>query len=357
MRIEELDYDLPAEAIAQSPLADRDQARLLVDLGDGVAHRRVCDLTGFVEAGDVVVVNNTRVMPARLRLQRSTGGKVEVLLLEHRDNATWEALVKPSRRLKRGEVLGLAAEADVRRTAVSMTDGAEFAVEVGDDLGQGRRIIEFLSQPARQDAVFELLDVVGEVPLPPYITEPLEDSKRYQTVFSRRPVSAAAPTAGLHLTEELLSRIRAKGAEVATVELAIGLDTFRPITTERIEDHVMHTEYYRIPDSTAELLPSALRVIAIGTTVVRTLETFALTGIPEGRSKLFIRRPFEWRIVDLLMTNFHMPRSSLLCLIDAFVGLRWRDLYSEALSAGYRFLSFGDAMLLTRRISDSMPRR
>ena len=184
--------------------------------------------------------------------------------------------------------------------------------------------------------------------LPPYIREPVDDPERYQTVFARRPGSVAAPTAGLHLTEDLLEKIRARGVTVAPLELAIGLDTFRPVTADRLDDHVMHRERYRVPAATSEAVASARRVVAVGTTAVRALETWATTGEAAGRSSLFIRRPFDWRVVDVLMTNFHLPRSTLLCLVDAFVGPRWRFLYETALAEGYRFLSFGDAMLLNQ---------
>ena len=197
-----------------------------------------------------------------------------------------------------------------------------------------------------------LLDVLAEVglpPLPPYINRQIDDPERYQTVFAKRPLSAAAPTAGLHLTEAVFTGLKARGVDVATVELAVGLDTFRPMTVDRLDDHVMHSEWYSIPASTQHLITSADRVVAIGTTTVRALETWGHGGQSEGRSSLFIRRPFDWRVVDVMMTNFHLPASTLLCMIDAFVGSRWRDIYAEALAHRYRFLSFGDAMLSERR--------
>lgn len=347
---EDLDYYLPAGAIAQTPLDERDQARLLVDRGDRVDHLRVADLDALVEPGDVVVVNDTRVFPARLRLRRATGGAVEVLLLPVLADAgpsgssprpgqgggsaadSWrEALVRPSRRLRAGEVVA--------------SDDLE--LEIGADLGRGRRLVRPVA-PSADDRDFNRLEGAGEVALPPYIREPITDPERYQTVFARRPGSVAAPTAGLHLTEALLERIRARGATVAALELAIGLDTFRPVTADRLDDHVMHREHYRVPAATAEAVAAARRVVAVGTTVVRALETWAATGAVSGRSDLFIRRPFDWQAVDALMTNFHLPRSTLLCLVDAFVGPRWRRLYETALAEGYRFLSFGDAMLLSR---------
>ena len=330
---DDLDYELPPSAIAQSPLPERDQARLLVDHGERVAHLRVSDLPELVGPGDVVVVNDTRVLPARLRMRRATGGAVEVLLLHERDDGNWEALVRPSRRLRPGEVVA--------------PDGGctRGSVEIGDDLGEGRRVVR-VDTGGRP--LLEVLDDVGVVPLPPYITAGIDDPERYQTVYARRAASAAAPTAGLHFTDELLARVRDTGAEVAAVELAVGLDTFRPITAARLDDHDMHTERYRVPEGTQQVLGRAERVVAVGTTVVRCLETWAATGEASGRSSLFIRRPYRWRIVDALMTNFHLPRSTLLCMLDAFVGPRWRHLYTVALERGYRFLSFGDAMFVVR---------
>ena len=330
---EDLDYELPADAIAQSPLAERDRARLLVDCGDGVAHRRVSDLPGLLGPGDVVVVNDTRVLPARLRLRRASGGAVEVLLLHERDDGDWEALVRPSRRLRPGEVV--APEHPV----------GPVGVEIRDDLGEGRRVVRVHTGGR---PLLEVLDEIGEVPLPPYIRAGIDDPERYQTVYARTPSSAAAPTAGLHFTEGLLDRVRDSGVEVVAVELAVGLDTFRPITAARLDDHHMHTERYRVPPEVQQALGRARRVVAVGTTVVRCLETWAATGEASGHSSLFIRRPYRWQVVDALMTNFHMPRSTLLCLLDAFVGPRWRVLYAAALEQGYRFLSFGDAMFVTR---------
>ena len=205
--------------------------------------------------------------------------------------------------------------------------------------------------------LLEVLDEIGDVPLPPYISAGIEDPDRYQTVYARRPESAAAPTAGLHFTEELLDRVRDAGAKVAAVELAVGLDTFRPITAARLDDHDMHTERYRVPAEAQQALNRAERVVAVGTTVVRCLETWAATGEASGHSRLFIRRPYPWRVVDALLTNFHLPRSTLLCLLDAFVGPRWRVLYAAALEQGYRFLSFGDAMFVIRSDQAGLPAR
>lgn len=328
VRADELDYELPEGAIAQSPVEPRDAARLLVDRGPGepVEHRHVRDLPDLLEPGDLLVVNDTRVRAARLRLRKATGGAAEVLLLEPLgDHQRWRALVRPGRRLAPGTVLH--------------HDGTP-VLEVGADQGDGLREVVVLDAPAAAAA--------GTVPLPPYIQRPLQDPERYQTVFAQREGSVAAPTAGLHLTEDLLDRLERHGIGLARVELQVGLGTFRPITAEVLEDHVMHRERYRVDPGTWERIDQAPRVVAVGTTVVRTLETAAATGRLEGDSELFIRPGFEWRVVDRLLTNFHVPRSSLLALVEAFIGPRWRGLYGEALAEGYRFLSFGDAMLLTR---------
>ena len=303
----------------------------MVDRGTSLEHRTVHELPELLRRGDLLVVNDTRVLPARLLLRKATGGAAEVLLLEPdpADPLTWEALVRPGRRIRPGT--SLFAETDGRATAV---------VQVGADLGEGRRQVRLTDEdvPGRH----------GEVPLPPYVHEALADPERYQTVFADRPSSVAAPTAGLHLTPEVLDRCRASGIEVATVELSVGLGTFRPITADDIADHVMHSERYRVPEATIEALGRADRVVAVGTTVVRTLESFAASGVAEGRTELFIRRGYPWKVVDALLTNFHVPRSSLLVMIDAFVGDRWHDIYDTAKAEGYRFLSFGDAMLLER---------
>ncbi len=348
----DLDYDLPADAIAQHPAEPRDSARLLVDRGPGMPpeHWSVADLDRLLDPGDVLVVNDTRVIPARLRLRKPTGGAVEVLLLERRPDGTWEALVRPGRRVAPGTVLG-----------PGDGDGDGPTVVVGEALGDGRRQVT-IGAGDDPDAELALLDTHGEVPLPPYIHEPLADRERYQTVFAATPGSVAAPTAGLHLTDALLDRCRARGVTVVTVDLVVGLGTFRPIDTERVEDHPMHAERYRVPPATRALLAGRLgdgaggagpgapdgRVVAVGTTVVRALESWAGTGEPEGSTRLFIHGDHRFALVDRLLTNFHVPRSSLLALVEAFVGPRWRDLYADALADGYRFLSFGDAMVLDR---------
>lgn len=342
MDTDAFDYELPEARIAQHPLAERDAARLLVDEGPGSppSHRHVRDLPGLLEPGDVVVVNTTRVLPARLPLVKSTGGAAEVLLLEPVEAAAgggddahvWEALVRPGRRLPPGTVLRSA-----RLSGLS--------VEVGEDLGEGRRVVA-LHTGGRP--LLDALDRAGEVPLPPYVRTTLDDPERYQTVYADTPGSVAAPTAGLHLTPAVLDGLAARAIAVVPVELVVGLGTFRPIAAARVEDHRMHAERYRVPLATWAAVERAPRVVAVGTTVVRALESAAATGELEGRTELYIHGDFPFRVVDRLLTNFHLPRSSLLVLVHAFVGPRWRDLYATALAEGYRFLSFGDAMLLTR---------
>ena len=334
--MEEFDYVLPPSAIAQTPAEPRDAARLLVsvDSEQPTVHTSVSALPGLVGAGDLIVVNETRVMAARLELVRPTGGQAEVLLLEQRSGDEWAALVRPSRRIGDGARL--------------RADGRD-VVEVGPHLEGGRRLVKIVDQDSVQR--------IGRLPLPPYIHEPLTDPERYQTVYARTIGSAAAPTAGLHLTEEVLTRCQAAGARIATVDLAVGLDTFRPVTAERLEDHVMHSERYSVPPATAEACTAAQRVIAVGTTTVRALEAAAASGQSEGRTTLFLRPGHKFRVVDVLLTNFHLPRSSLLVLLTAFCGPRWRPLYEEALAQGYRFLSFGDAMLVGRSGGQSGGRR
>jgi S-adenosylmethionine:tRNA ribosyltransferase-isomerase len=343
------DYDLPEARIAQHPVEPRDAARLLVDTPAGPEHHHVRDLPDLLDPGDLVVVNTTRVLPARLRLAKSSGGAVEVLLLEPRTPSTWEALVRPGRRVPPGTVLRHPDHPDL------------LTATVGEDVGEGIRLVELATGGSIE--LLGSIEATGEMPLPPYIHEPLADQERYQTVYSvgRTPTSAAAPTAGLHLTPALLERIGDRGVGIVDVELIVGLGTFRPIEAEKVEDHRMHRERYRVPTSTFEACRATHerggRVVAVGTTAVRALESAALTGELEGHTDLFIHEGFEFRLVDRLMTNFHLPRSSLLVMIDAFAGPRWRDLYAAALAGDYRFLSFGDAMLLTGERSWNGPLR
>jgi S-adenosylmethionine:tRNA ribosyltransferase-isomerase len=333
MRLDDIDYTLPPERIAQLPIEPRDAARLLVDRGAAPPeHRHVRDLPDLLREGDLLVVNDSKVMPARLLQTRATGGAAEVLLLEAQDAQwrTWEAMVRPARKLRHGEVL---------------YDGAEPLIEVGARTTAGDTML--VSVLGDGDPL-DVLAAHGRMPLPPYITAPLGDPDRYQTVYAAAPGSAAAPTAGLHFTPELLDRLAVAGVGLARVELLVGLDTFKPVTVDDPRDHVIHSERYRVPAAVLEQCRAASRVVAVGTTSVRALESAAATGALSERTRLFIHRPYEWRVVDLMITNFHLPRTTLLLMIEAFVGPRWRRLYDDALAQGYRFLSFGDAMLLDR---------
>lgn len=337
MRIDDYDYDLPESRIAQTPVAPRDSARLLVDHRARIEHTIVRELPRFLEPGDVMVVNDTRVLPARLHVQRSSGGRVELLLLEalSDDRARWEAMIRPGGRLKAGEVL-------------HDRDGSPVVTFDGRSRNDDTFDITLHPSESHGESVDDLLERLGEVPLPPYITTRLDEPTRYQTVYARRAASAAAPTAGLHFTPELLAAIEALGVEILRVELIVGRDTFTPISTDDPTQHRMHSEWYSVQPDVLERCLAAQRVLAIGTTSVRSLESAATTERLEGRTNLFIRQGYEWKVVDRLMTNFHLPRTTLLLMIDAFVGPRWRHLYDEALRNEYRFLSFGDAMLLSR---------
>jgi len=308
MDVSELDYDLPTELIAQHPAERRDESRLLVvERATGaVRHRRFSELPEELH-GELVVVNDTKVVPARIPIESPRG---EVLLLERVGDDVWEGLARPTRRLKPGRRYG--------------------PVELLEHLGEGRWRLRLEGEPA------------GETPLPPYITAPLEDPARYQTVYAREAGSAAAPTAGLHFTQELLA-----GLDVERVTLHVGLDTFRPVGEERLEEHVIHGERYEVEPAAWERIRGADRVLAVGTTTVRVLETLARGAPLSGRTELFVTPGFEFRRVDALLTNFHLPRSTLLALVMAFAGVEeTRRLYRLAIEERYRFYSFGDAMLI-----------
>jgi S-adenosylmethionine:tRNA ribosyltransferase-isomerase len=312
MESRELDYDLPPELIAQHPAARRDESRLLVysrTTGD-VEHRVFRELPGLVDA--LAVVNDTRVVPARITIEEPRG---EVLLLERLDDGVWEALARPTRRLRAGRRYG--------------------SVELLEHLGEGRWRVRVESEP--DSAQFD-----GTVPLPPYIVEPLRDPERYQTIYAREQGSAAAPTAGLHFTPDVLARL-----DVERVTLHVGLDTFRPLQAETLENHRIHGERYHVEPAAWARIGAAPRVLAVGTTTVRVLETLAGGGPLAGRTELFITPGFEFRRVDNVLTNFHLPRSTLLALVMAFAGIEeTRRLYALAIEQRYRFYSFGDAMLI-----------
>ena len=306
-----LDYELPPELVAQSPIEPRDASRLLVYRRGSAAieHRRFAELPTLL-GREEVVVNDTRVVPARLRVRRESGGAVEVLLLERLHDGRWEALVRPSRRVRVGEDLG--------------------PVRIAESRGGGRWLVELRGEPA------------GEMPLPPYIHEPLGEPERYQTVYGAVDGSAAAPTAGLHFTPELVEQL-----EPVRVTLHVGLDTFRPVTEESLEEHALHGERYSVDTAAWTRIAAADRVLAVGTTTVRVLETVARSGALRGRTTLFITPGFRFRRVDALLTNFHLPRSTLLALVMAFVGMdATREIYREAIAERYRFYSFGDAMVV-----------
>lgn len=340
MLTSEFDYILPPELIAQHPLEQRDQSRLLVvDRATArLEHRVFRDITDYLQPGDVLVANQTRVIPARLVAHKEpTGGRVELLLLSRLDPLRWEALVK-GRRAAPGQTLAIGQGSDRIRARIEAITPA------------GSRLITF-EQP-----IDEQLDQLGEMPLPPYIHEALKDQERYQTVYANIRGSAAAPTAGLHFTPQLLERIKQMGVEWETVLLHIGLDTFRPVTEEQVEDHRIHTEYCALDAPTADRLNRARRegrrIIAVGTTSVRVLETVGqdrqtdLTAF-SGRTSLYIYPGYHFAVVDALITNFHLPRSSLLMLVSAFAGTEAiREAYATAVKEGYRFFSFGDSMLI-----------
>jgi S-adenosylmethionine:tRNA ribosyltransferase-isomerase len=330
---QEFDYQLPDELIAQRP-APRGESRLLVlDARGAERHRHIRDLPELLAPGDLLVVNDTRVLPVRLLARRRPGGgQVEVLLAERRDDLAWEALVRPGRRARPGTVLELASG---------------LTAEIVDHAGNGKHTVRF-SEP-----VEPLLERIGHVPLPPYIKRPDEpaDRERYQTVYARRPGAIAAPTAGLHFSAELLARLEARGIRRAAVTLHVGLGTFKPVTAELVHEHHVDAERFEIPEETVAAVAEARarggRVVAVGTTVVRTLEGALAEG--SGTTDLFVYPGFDFQAVDLLLTNFHLPRSTLLMLVCAFAGTeRVLAAYREAVERGYRFYSYGDAMLASR---------
>lgn len=340
MNVEEFDYDLPESLIAQTPLKDRDQSRLLV-LGrnsGNIEHKHFKDVINYLETGDTLVLNDTRVMPARLfGLKEETGAKVEMLMLTRIENNDWEVLLKPAKRIKVGNKL-------------SFGEGKIIA-ECIEELDQGGRIMRLHYEGILEERLNEL----GEMPLPPYIKERLDDPDRYQTVYAKESGSAAAPTAGLHFTDELLDEIRAKGINIAFITLHVGLGTFRPVSVEDINDHEMHSEYYQMTQETANLLNQTKkeghRIISVGTSSTRTLETIRRDYnefvAVSGWTDIFIYPGFTYKAIDGLITNFHLPKSTLVMLVSAFSSREnILNAYKEAVKLEYRFFSFGDAMLI-----------
>ena len=338
MLVTDFDYELPQELIAQNPMEPRDHSRLLVvDKKTGeIEHKHFYDLVNYLKPGDVLVFNDTRVIPARLHGTKDTGAHVEVFLLTRRDATDWEVLVRPGKKLQVG-------------AKINFSD--ELSCEVIEHTDFGGRVVRF-----KYDGIFEeILDRLGETPLPPYITAPLEDKERYQTVYNRERGSAAAPTAGLHFTKELLQKIKDIGCEEVFVTLHVGLGTFRPVSEAKIEDHKMHKEFYTVSQEAADAVNKAKaegrRIIAVGTTAVRTLEAAGADGqLHAGSSwtNIFIYPGYKFRLVDDLVTNFHLPQSTLLMLVST---LSTREImlqtYKKAVEEKYRFFSFGDAMFIT----------
>ena len=339
MRKEDFYFDLPEELIAQDPLEDRSSSRLLVlDKETGKTEHHVFkEIVNYLEEGDCLVINDTKVLPARLiGAKVGTDAKIEVLLLKRRENDIWETLVKPGKKAKPG-------------TKISFGDGL-LVGEVLDIVEEGNRLIQF-----QYDGIFEeVLDELGQMPLPPYITHHLEDKNRYQTVYAKHTGSAAAPTAGLHFTPELLEQIEEKGVEIARVTLHVGLGTFRPVKVDNILEHHMHSEFYQIEEEAAEKINRAKenghRVICVGTTSCRTIESAAENGklkATSGWTDIFIYPGYEFKILDCLITNFHLPESTLIMLVSALAGREHvLDAYREAVEEKYRFFSFGDAMMI-----------
>ena len=338
MLVTDFDYELPQELIAQHPMEPRDHSRLLVvDKKTGeIEHKHFYDLVNYLKPGDVLVFNDTRVIPARLHGTKDTGAHVEVFLLTRRDATDWEVLVRPGKKLQVG-------------AKINFSD--ELSCEVIEHTDFGGRVVRF-----KYDGIFEeILDRLGETPLPPYITAPLEDKERYQTVYNRERGSAAAPTAGLHFTKELMQKIKEIGCEEVFVTLHVGLGTFRPVSEAKIEDHKMHKEFYTVSQEAADAVNKAKaegrRIIAVGTTAVRTLEAAGADGqLHAGSSwtNIFIYPGYKFRLVDDLVTNFHLPQSTLLMLVST---LSTREImlrtYKKAVEEKYRFFSFGDAMFIT----------
>ncbi len=338
MKLSDFMYDLPEERIAQTPVEPRDHSRLMVlhRANDSIEHKHFYDIIDYLNAGDALVINETRVIPARLIGERPTGGACEVLLLKQIAPKRWEALVRPGKKLRRG-------------AEVIFGDG-RLKATIAEVCEDGNRIVDFTCEGTMEAA----LDELGEMPLPPYIHEKLQDKERYQTVYAKQEGSAAAPTAGLHFTPELMDAIRAKGVDIVPVLLHVGLGTFRPVKVENVEDHEMHSEYYEVTEDAARRINAArgrgCRVIAVGTTSVRTLESAAENGrlmAKKGDTSIFIRPGYQYQMVDALITNFHLPGSTLVMLVSALYDREHiLKAYKIAVEEKYRFFSFGDAMLI-----------
>ncbi len=341
MNTADFDFHLPEELIAQTPLEKRDSSRLLiVDRETGqFSDQHFDNIIDQLEPGDALVMNNTRVLPARLYgTKPETGGHVELLLLKNTQGDFWEVLAKPAKRLRVG-------------TRVSFGDG-RLTATVTEELEHGGRIVRF----DYQGIFLEVLESLGEMPLPPYIHEKLEDRERYQTVYAKENGSAAAPTAGLHFTEELLDKIAAKGVKLVYLTLHVGLGTFRPVSVDNLEEHEMHSEFYSLSEEAAEALrqvkASGHRIVAVGTTSIRTLETIGSKfegqiQADSGWTNIFIKPGYQWKIVDAFSTNFHLPKSTLVMLVSAFAGRQLTlEAYEHAIAERYRFFSFGDAMFI-----------
>lgn len=344
MKTSDFYYELPQELIAQDPLEDRASSRLLLlDKQTGeTKHTVFHHIIDYLQPGDCLVINNTKVIPARLIGEREeTGGKVEVLLLKRKENNIWETLVKPGKKARPGTRLTFG--------------GGLLKATVLEVVEEGNRLIQF-----EYDGIFEeILDQLGQMPLPPYITHQLQDKNRYQTVYAKYEGSAAAPTAGLHFTKELLEQIRQKGIQIANVTLHVGLGTFRPVKVEDVTQHHMHTEYYRVTEEAANIINETKkkggRVICVGTTSCRTIESAAgengLVQAKEGDTSIFIYPGYRFQVLDCLITNFHLPESTLLMLVSALAGKEHiMQAYQEAVKERYRFFSFGDAMFITDRL-------
>lgn len=338
MNKEQYYYNLPKERIAQKPLEPRDSSKLLCysKNEDKIYHKTFRDIIDFLNKGDVLVLNTTRVIPARLYGKKITGAKVEILLLKRLSINTWECMVKPAKRLKEG---------------VEVIISDKLKAVICKELTDGLREVKFI-----YSGIFEeIIEEIGNIPLPPYITEKLENKERYQTIYSKQKGSSAAPTAGLHFTKELLQKIKEKGVEILEITLHVGLGTFKPVQEEQIENHKLHSEYYEISEYVANRINLAKkekrRVICVGTTSVRTLESAVdnngMLNEKKGNTEIFIFPPYNFKIVDCLITNFHLPESTLIMLVSAFIGReKTLNLYQLAIQNDYRFFSFGDAMFI-----------